>query len=102
MNDPFLLLGVPETADDTAIKQAYLRKVKEFPPDRAPERFQSIRTAFETIQTRRARVRYRLFRTELPAPSELLQGDAPRGDGRRPTLEQLQQTLARTLTTPSN
>ena len=97
MNDPCQVLEVPAAADDADIKKAYLRKVREFPPERAPERFQVIRAAFETLQTRRDRLHYRLFHAELPAPGELLDDPAP-GGPQRPTLEQLQQALARTLT----
>lgn len=98
MTNPFQVLGVPETADDLEIKKAYLRQLRQYPPERAPERFQAIRSAFEAIQTRRDRLRYQLFHAEPPSPAELLEGLTPdRGSG-RPTLELLQRVLAQTLT----
>ena len=60
MKNPFILLGVPETADDEAIKKAYLQQVRQHPPEREPEQFQAIRLAFEAIKTRQDRLRYRL------------------------------------------
>lgn len=97
MTNPFQVLGVPETAGDGEIKKAYLSKVREFPPDRAPQRFQAVRHAFEAIGTHRDRLRYRLFHAEPPELSELL--DTPsQKEARRPSLEQLQRALAATLT----
>lgn len=59
-------LSVAETDDDDAIKKAYLRQVREHPPERDPERFQAIRTAYDAIKTRRDRLHYRLFGQESP------------------------------------
>jgi curved DNA-binding protein CbpA len=61
MTNPFSVLGVPNSADDETIKKAYLQKVREHPPEREPQRFQAIRSAFESIKTQRDRLRYQLF-----------------------------------------
>lgn len=100
MNDPYQVLDVPENADDAAIKKAYLRKVREFPPERAPERFQAIRRAFETIATRRDRLRHRLFEAEPPEPAELLAPEGTQGRPRRPELALLKRVLVRSLGRP--
>lgn len=71
MSDPFALLGVDETADDEAIKRAYLQRVREHPPERAPEQFQAIRSAYEHIRDQRERLTYFLFHTEPPDPAVL-------------------------------
>ena len=42
MPSPFAVLGVAETADDAAVKKAYLQQVREHPPERDSERFQAI------------------------------------------------------------
>ena len=34
MTDPYRLLGVPETADDEAIRAAYLAAIRACPPER--------------------------------------------------------------------
>ena len=98
MTNPFQVLGVPETADDWAIKKAYLRQVRQYAPERAPERFQAIRSAFEAIQTRRDRLRYQLFHAGPPSAAELLEGLASDARAGRPTMELLQRALAQTLT----
>jgi curved DNA-binding protein CbpA len=96
--NPFNVLGVAETADDAAIKKAYLQKVREHPPERAPERFQAIRTAYEAIKTRRDRLSYRLFEHETPDPARLVASALQMGARRRPTEQQLRQWLNSRLT----
>ncbi len=61
MKTAFEILGVPENDEDERIKQAYLRKVKQFPPEKSPERFQQIREAYEAIKDARSRIQYQLF-----------------------------------------
>lgn len=60
-DDPFDILGVSERANDTEIREAYLRGVLLHPPDRDPEGFQRVRRAFEAISDRRKRASWRLF-----------------------------------------
>ena len=95
MKNPFAVLKVAETATDTDIQKAYLRAVREHPPEREPERFQEIRTAFETLKTQRDRLHYQLFHSEPPEPENLLrswlQTGAPQ---QRPTEEQLRKFIA--------
>ena len=43
------------------MRSAYLRKVKEFPPDRSPNEFEQVRDAYEMLRDRRQRVRHFLF-----------------------------------------
>ena len=101
--NPYRLLGVAENADDATIKQAYLQQVRAHPPERDPQRFQSIRTAFELIHNRRQRLRFRLFLDNPSAPAagrQLLTdqldeaiGSEPRAP-QRPTLTQVCRALA--------
>jgi curved DNA-binding protein CbpA len=97
MKNPFDVLGVPETTDDEAIKKAYLQKVREHPPEREPERFQIIRTAFETIKTRRDRLSYRLFHQETPDIEGLVESALRPRLGKRPSEKQLLQGLTDNL-----
>jgi len=48
--DLWTILGVPLHADDEQIRRAYLQKIKDFPPDRAPEQFERIRDAYENLR----------------------------------------------------
>ena len=51
------ILGVPLEAGEDEIRAAYLKAVKEYPPDRSPEQFEKIRDAYETLRDPRKRVR---------------------------------------------
>ena len=59
--DPFSILGVDENASDDEIKRRYLALVRDFPPDREPERFQTYRAAFEALHTERLRLAAKLL-----------------------------------------
>lgn len=93
MSNPFTILGVAETADDDAIKKAYLRQVREHPPERDPERFQAIRAAFELIKTRPDRLRHRLFGQDTPDLAGLVAAALQSGPRRRLTEAQLRHWL---------
>ena len=93
MKNPFAVLQVAETATDEDIQKAYLRQVREHPPDRAPERFQEIRRAYETIKTQRDRLQYQLFHSEPPDIVTLLAPWLQAGRARRLTEEELRQML---------
>ena len=97
MKNPFILLGIPETADDEAIKKAYLQQVRQHPPEREPEQFQAIRLAFEAIKTHRDRLRYRLFQLETPEVEALVETALRTGTGKRPTAPQFLRALTESL-----
>lgn len=66
---PFAVLGVSADAGDEAIRAAYVRKVKVFPPDADPERFKEISNAYEKIKTAELRRAYILF-DDKPEPAD--------------------------------
>lgn len=73
--NPYNVLGVGPDADDEQIRAAYLAKLKQFPPDRAPAEFEQIWDAYELLRDRRQRARYKLFAVNPEAPLEsLLEG----------------------------
>ena len=59
--NPFTVLGLEETADDEAVRAAYLAGVRKSPPDRDPEGFRRIREAYEVLQDHERRLALRLF-----------------------------------------
>ena len=71
MLDPFTLLGVAEDADDAEIRRRYLAQVRDFPPDRAPERFQELRAAYEALGDQRKRLETKLLSANTAALSRL-------------------------------
>lgn len=61
MTTPYEVLDVECDANDEKIKQAYLLKVKEYPPDRNQEQFQQIHNAYLSIKDYKSRISYALF-----------------------------------------
>ena len=84
MATPFEILDVAEDADDAAIKKAYLKKVKECPPERQAEAFQKIRSAFEAIETDKHRRQYRLFHVDAADMEGLLRQALKPDPAKRP------------------
>ena len=62
------ILGVAANASEKEIRAAYLTKVKEFPPDRAPAEFERIRDAYDTLRDPRKRARATFSTGESNAP----------------------------------
>ena len=58
MANPYRILGVEEATDDESIQRRYLELVRRFQPERAPDAFQRIRGAYETLMDERARLRF--------------------------------------------
>jgi curved DNA-binding protein CbpA len=74
-DDPRTVLGIPPEAGDEEIRAAYLRKVKEYPPDRAPREFEKVRDAYETLRDPRRRTLHLLLSAEPQQPLlSLLEG----------------------------
>ena len=61
MTDDYAILGLPDDSDDDAIRRRYLELVRQFSPERHPERFAVIRKAYENLRDLDTRVRHRLF-----------------------------------------
>jgi curved DNA-binding protein CbpA len=61
MTDPYVVLGLPADSDDEAIRRRYLELVKQFSPERHPEKFAAIRRAYESLRDLETRLKYRLF-----------------------------------------
>jgi curved DNA-binding protein CbpA len=79
VTDPREVLGVSSNAGEEEIRAAYLRKVKEYPPDQAPEEFEKVRNAFETLRDPRKRTLAMLHASDPGAPlASVLDGRAPR------------------------
>jgi curved DNA-binding protein CbpA len=97
METPYELLGVDEDADDAAIKKAYLRKVRECPPEQNAEAFRRIRDAYEHIGTDKKRREYRLFHRAKPEVSALLRQALRPGTPERPGAAALSEALAEGL-----
>ncbi len=62
--DPLRILGLTIEATHEEIRARYLELIKQFPPEREPQRFQEIQAAFRSTKDPLA-----LARTLLEAPS---------------------------------
>ena len=67
--NPYLILGVSPEANDSEIRRAYLERVRQFPPEQAPERFQAVSHAYESIRDEPSRLNYLLFDRQADAES---------------------------------
>jgi curved DNA-binding protein CbpA len=61
MLNPFIILNIEENADDEAVRAAYVRAIRQSPPDRDPDGFRRIREAYEAISDTEKRLAFRLF-----------------------------------------
>lgn len=61
MKTPYQILSITTNADDAEIKQAYLRKIKDNPPDHEQGQFQLIHNAYQSIKDMKSRISYDLF-----------------------------------------
>ncbi|MEX2261607.1 MAG: J domain-containing protein [Bryobacteraceae bacterium] len=66
--NPWEALGIPEDASEEQIRAAYLGKVKEFPPERAPEEFEKVRDAYDSLRDPRRRGRLVLLGPDPTTP----------------------------------
>jgi curved DNA-binding protein CbpA len=77
-DDPREILGLAPNATDEEIRAAYLKKVKEYPPERSPEAFERIRDAYDLLRDPRRRALHLLLSTDPWAPLvSLLPGSPP-------------------------
>jgi curved DNA-binding protein CbpA len=61
VTDPYAVLGLPADSDDETIRRRYLELVRQFSPERHPEKFAAVRQAYESLRDLDTRLRYRLF-----------------------------------------
>lgn len=68
IRDPYSVLGLARQASEEDIKRAYFQLVRQFPPEREPEKFREIRTAYEQLRDPENRARIALFLLQPPPP----------------------------------
>jgi DnaJ-class molecular chaperone len=69
--NPYKILDISRDATDVEIKKAYFKKIREFPPEKDPEKFKEIRAAYEQIRSSTSRAEADLFivkETEIKLP----------------------------------
>jgi curved DNA-binding protein CbpA len=96
MTDPYAVLGLPADSDDETIRRRYLQLVREFSPERHPEKFATVRRAYESLKDLNTRLRYRLFEAGRHESVEaIIEELACRSTRRRATLKELLSLLGK-------
>ena len=75
MSDPYTVLDLPRDADEEAIRRRYLELVRQYPPDRAPERFASIRAAYDEVRDPARRLAALIFEVATPDTVDAIADD---------------------------
>jgi curved DNA-binding protein CbpA len=90
VDDPYHVLGLPADSDDETIRRRYLELVRQFSPERHPEKFAAIRSAFEDLKDVNTRLRRRLFEFgQNESVDAIIEDLACRSQRRRLSLEEL-------------
>src|SRR5262245_20986029 len=90
MTNPYSMLGLPPDSDDETIRRRYLELVRQFSPEQHPEKFASIRQAYEHMRDLNTRLRYRLFEAgKNESVDAIIEEIACRSPRRRVSLETL-------------
>src|SRR6516164_8206814 len=90
MADPYQVLNLPADSDDETIRRRYLELVRQFPPERHPEKFAAVRQAYEKLRDLNTRLRYRLFEAgRNESVDAIIEEIACRSPRRRVSLETL-------------
>jgi curved DNA-binding protein CbpA len=74
-SDPYLVLGLERNASQPDIKQAYFELVRQYPPEKEPETFKTIRAAYEQLRTAAAQAETDLFLLQTPRDAQVLRID---------------------------
>jgi curved DNA-binding protein CbpA len=64
MSDPYEILSLPRSSSETDVRRRYLELVRQYPPDRAPERFAEIHQAYDKLRDPVVRIESKLFDLE--------------------------------------
>src|SRR3954469_5253387 len=75
MSDPYDVLGLPRHADEAEIRGRYLELVRQFSPDRAPERFAAIRAAYDAVREPARRLETQLLEPDTSDSLDAIAAD---------------------------
>ena len=75
MSDPYEILDLSPLADEDEVRRRYLELVRQYPPDRDPERFAAIRAAYDELRDPATRLEAQLFQIGDGEPVEAIAAD---------------------------
>jgi len=58
---PYEALEIAESVDQKEVRRAYLQKIREFPPEKSPVKFQEVTQAYQLIKDETERIRLQIF-----------------------------------------
>ena len=61
----YKILGTEFCDDNNRIREAYLKKIRQFPPEKNPAEYQVIRKAYDRIETSQKRLEYFLLGNDM-------------------------------------
>ena len=61
MQNPYTVLGLAQGADEAGIRRRYLELVREFPPEREPQKAAEVRAAYDALRDPMVRLENQLF-----------------------------------------
>ncbi|MDQ6975118.1 MAG: DnaJ domain-containing protein [Mariprofundaceae bacterium] len=61
MEWPYLTLDIAENATDEQVRQAYVQKVQQYPPEKNGKRFSAIQQAYSLVNSKETRSALKLF-----------------------------------------
>jgi len=67
MANPYEILGIKSDASPGEIKKAYFRLVKKYTPEKEPEKFRTIRLAYEQLKSHASRAKTDFFVLKKPS-----------------------------------
>jgi DnaJ-class molecular chaperone len=94
MTDPYEVLGLTPGASEDDIRQRYLALVREYPPERDPEKFAQVRHAYDQLRDPVISLEQRLFNVTATATFDSLLGDQRQRLSRRRIPTQVLLSLA--------
>src|SRR5262245_1015428 len=90
MTDLYQVLGLSADSDDETIRRRYLELVRQFSPEKHPEKFAAVRQAYESLRDLNTRLRHRLFEAgKNESVDAIIEEIACRSTRRRLSLEEL-------------
>jgi curved DNA-binding protein CbpA len=72
LSNPHRTLGVSHDAGQEEIRAAYLKLLRAHPPEKEPEKFKEIRTAYERLKDERERIRTAVLQMDLTDPGPVI------------------------------
>ena len=68
VTDPYAVLGLSRSADQSEVRGAYFALVRQHPPEQDPDTFKRIRAAYDKLRTTQRRAETDLFMLQPPPP----------------------------------